>query len=90
MAAPKKPPMRHCTACGAELPKKELIRIVRSPDGVISVDTNGKSSGRGAYICKKASCLAKAVKTGRLGRSLGVQIPDEVTERLAAEIGEND
>lgn len=87
---PKKPPMRHCTGCGAELPKKELIRIVRSPDGVISVDSNGKSSGRGAYICKKASCLSKAAKTGRLGRSLGVQIPDDVYALLSQEIGGNE
>jgi len=87
---PKKPPMRHCTGCGAELPKKELIRIVRSPDGVISVDGNGKSSGRGAYICKKASCLSKAAKTGRLGRSLGVQIPDDVYALLSQEIGGNE
>ena len=87
---PKKPPMRHCTICGAELPKKELIRIVRSPDGVISVDGNGKSSGRGAYICKKASCLSKAAKTGRLGRSLGVQIPDDVYALLSQEIGGNE
>ena len=87
---PKKPPMRHCTGCGAELPKKELIRIVRSPDGVISVDCNGKSSGRGAYICKKASCLSKAAKTGRLGRSLGVQIPDNVYALLSQEIGGNE
>ncbi len=87
---PKKPPMRHCTGCGAELPKKELIRIVRSPDGVISVDGNGKSSGRGAYICKKASCLSKAAKTGRLGRSLGVQIPDNVYALLSQEIGGNE
>lgn len=82
--------MRHCTGCGAELPKKELIRIVRSPDGVISVDGNGKSSGRGAYICKKASCLSKAAKTGRLGRSLGVQIPDNVYALLSQEIGGNE
>lgn len=90
MAQPKKPPMRHCTGCGAELPKSEMIRIVRAPDGTVSIDEKGKSSGRGAYVCRKASCVTKAAKTGRLGRSLGVQIPAEVYENLAAQIGEND
>lgn len=82
MKTVKKPPMRHCLGCGAELPKNELIRVVRSPDGVISIDTTGKSAGRGAYICNKASCLQKARKTGRLGRALDSPISDEIYETL--------
>lgn len=82
MKTVKKPPMRHCLGCGAELPKNELIRVVRSPEGVISIDTTGKSAGRGAYICKKASCLQKARKSGRLGRALDSAISDEIYETL--------
>ena len=74
--------MRHCLGCGAELPKNELIRVVRSPEGVISIDTTGKSAGRGAYNCKKASCLQKARKSGRLGRALDSAISDEIYETL--------
>ncbi|MBQ7700060.1 MAG: YlxR family protein [Clostridia bacterium] len=82
MKTVKKPPMRHCLGCGAELPKNELIRVVRSPEGVISIDTTGKSAGRGAYICKKASCLQKARKSGRLGKALDSSISDEIYEVL--------
>ena len=82
MKTAKKPPMRHCLGCGAELQKSELIRIVRSPEGVVSVDTTGKSAGRGAYICKKASCLQKARKSGRLSRALGAGISDEIFDTL--------
>ena len=85
----KKPPMRHCLGCGAELPKSELIRIVRSPEGAVSLDTTGKSAGRGAYICKKASCLQKVRKTGRLNKSLGCTVSDEVFEALKAQTGDN-
>ena len=83
----KKPPMRHCLGCGAELPKSELIRVVRSPDGVVSIDTTGKSAGRGAYICRKASCLQKARKAGRLGKALDCAISDEVFEALKEQTG---
>ena len=86
MKADKKPTMRHCTGCGAEVPKKDLIRVVRSPEGEVSVDTTGKSPGRGAYICRSAACLQKACRTGRLGRSLGVAIPDDVAEKLKERI----
>ena len=86
MKSVKKPPMRHCTGCGAELPKNELIRVLRSPDGVISIDETGKGAGRGAYICKKASCLQKARKTGRLNRSLNITISDEILQKLQEQI----
>ena len=87
--AKKKMPERRCIGCGAMKPKAELIRVVRSPEGDVSVDLTGKKSGRGAYICRSASCLSKAVKKGQLARNLGVSIPDEIADRLRLEI-END
>ena len=66
----KKIPMRKCTGCGEMKPKKELIRVVRSPEGAISLDATGKSSGRGVYICRSAECLKKARKSNALSRSL--------------------
>jgi len=82
----KKVPMRRCTGCGEHFPKRELIRIVRTPDGEILLDEVGKASGRGAYICKKASCLKKARKAKRLESSLEVLIPNEVYDRLEEEL----
>ncbi len=58
----KKQPLRQCTGCGEMKPKKELVRIVKSPEGIISLDRSGKANGRGAYICRNAECYRKAVK----------------------------
>lgn len=82
----KKVPVRMCSGCGQHIPKKELIRVVRSPEGELSVDLTGKKSGRGAYLCQRAECLQKARKTRRLERALSCQIPDEVYQRLEEEI----
>lgn len=82
----KKIPQRMCTGCMEMKPKKELIRIVKSPEGEVSVDLTGKKSGRGAYICKDEECLAKAFKTKRLSRNLEVQISDEIYNALQEEI----
>ena len=82
----KKIPERLCVGCQEKHPKKELIRIVRSPEGEFSVDLTGKKSGRGAYLCACASCLAKARKAKRLERAFGVPVPDDVYERLTEEI----
>lgn len=82
----KKIPMRKCTGCNEMKPKKELVRIVRDPEGNISVDLTGKKSGRGAYICKTAQCLAAAKKAKRLERAFECSIPEEVYERLEGEI----
>ena len=60
ITAQKKQPVRKCTGCGEHFPKKELVRILRTPEGEIVIDEGGKKSGRGAYICKKAECLKKA------------------------------
>jgi len=86
----KKIPVRMCSGCGEHFPKKELVRIVRSAAGAISVYLTGKKSGRGAYICKKVECLRKARKTKRLERSFGTQIPEDVYNRLEEEMAENE
>ncbi len=70
--------------------KKELIRIVREPDGTISLDKTGKKSGRGAYICKNVQCLIKAKKAKRLEKNLECSIPDDIYNRLEGEFTEND
>lgn len=71
-------------------PKKELIRVVKSPEGEISVDFKGKKSGRGAYICPDEACLKKSIKSKALERTLGVKIPEEIYESLTLQIGEAD
>jgi hypothetical protein len=82
MTKPKKIPMRMCCGCGENLPKRELVRVVKSPEGVISLDTTGKKSGRGAYICPKLDCLTKAQKSRRLEKVFSSQVPQEVFEVL--------
>ena len=82
----KKIPMRQCLGCREMKPKQSLIRVVRSPEGEISLDTRGKASGRGAYICKDSACLKKARKSKALERSLEIQIPDELYDRLEQEM----
>ena len=82
----KKVPVRMCAGCNEHKLKKELVRIVRSPEGEISVDLTGKKSGRGAYLCRDAQCLAKARKAGRLQRALACEIPAEVFDRLEEEL----
>ena len=62
----RKIPMRRCVATGEQLPKKELLRVVRTPEGTVAVDLTGKANGRGAYLCRSAQCLKKAQKGGRL------------------------
>ena len=82
----KKQPERRCTGCGEHFPKSSLIRVVRDPDGEISLDLTGKKSGRGAYICKNSSCLKKARRARRLETSLECSIPDSVYARLEEEL----
>ena len=78
----KKIPMRTCIGCGAEKSKKELVRVVRDPEGHLSVDLTGRKNGRGAYICRSTECLKKARKGRRLEKSFSMQIPDEVYDEL--------
>lgn len=79
-------PLRKCLGCDEMLGKKGMIRIVRGPDGTISVDETGKRSGRGAYLCRDAECLSKARKKRGLERSLKCAVPAEVYERLEREM----
>lgn len=83
---PRKIPLRRCTGCGESFPKKELIRVVRSPEGTVSLDFTGKASGRGAYVCKKAACFKKARKQGRFKTALDCEIPESLLEALEEEI----
>lgn len=82
----KKIPLRMCTGCMEMKPKKELIRVVKSPENEVSVDLTGKKSGRGAYICKNSQCFEKAFKTKRLSRNLDIAISEEIYNRLREEI----
>ena len=86
---PRKIPMRMCVGCHEMKPKKELRRIVRSPEGEISIDLKGKKPGRGAYICRNAGCLGLAAKAHRLERAFSCKIPEDVYEKLAKELNEN-
>ncbi len=82
----KKIPQRMCNGCMEMKPKKELIRIVKSSDGEVSVDLTGKKPGRGAYICRNSQCLEKAYKSKKLNKSLEASISEEVRISLRTEI----
>ena len=86
LAKEKKIPIRRCSGCGEHFPKRELIRVLRTPTGEIVIDFVGKASGRGAYICNNSACLKKARKTRRIELSLDCKIPDEVYDRLTEEV----
>ena len=81
---PRKIPMRMCVGCREMKEKKELIRVVRSPEGVVSLDPVGKKNGRGAYVCANADCLKRAIKQKQLERQLDVTLPAETLEALTA------
>ena len=82
----KKIPMRKCLGCMQSFPKKDLIRVVRTPENEVLIDRTGKKSGRGAYLCKDKACLKKAVKAKRLQSNLEVQISEELIESLSKEL----
>ena len=86
----KKIPMRRCTGCGEQKPQKELVRVVKTPDGEILLDLTGKASGRGAYICNNAECLKKARKSKRIDRTFEMTIPDAIYEQMEEEISKDD
>ncbi len=85
----RKVPLRKCTGCGEMKPKRELVRVVRSKDGEVSLDLLGKKPGRGAYICKDKECLKLARKAKRIERALECQISPELYDMMEKEI-END
>ena len=82
----KKVPLRRCVGCGEMKPKKELLRIVRSPDGEIGFDPTGKKSGRGAYLCAGPECLKKAQKGKKLEKAFECAVPDGVYAALETEL----
>ena len=82
--AVKKVPMRSCCGCREKKPKRELIRVVRSPE--VSFDITGRKAGRGVYLCNDKACLSKAIKSRALARALECEIPEEVYERLEGEM----
>ena len=82
----KKIPQRQCMGFRERKAKKELIRVVRTPEGGVQVDFNGKVNGRGAYLCPNPECLRKAQRIKSLERSLEIAIPEEVYTRLEKEI----
>ena len=82
----KKIPERQCLGCNEHRPKSELLRVVRSSEGEISLDFTGKKSGRGAYICRSLKCLQKARKSRRLDRILECEIPEEVYDAMEQEL----
>ena len=85
----RKPPMRMCIGCRERFDKRELIRVVRTPEGEVVIDDTGKKSGRGAYLCPGSSkCLTRAMKSKALERMLEVTIDDAVYEKLKEQIDE--
>ena len=84
----KKIPMRSCIVTKEKLPKQELIRVVRTPEGNVIVDLTGKANGRGAYLCDNIECLEKAIKTKKLERTFETQIEDKIYEDLRGEMFE--
>lgn len=87
---PKHIPQRQCLGCREMKPKAELVRVVRSPEGAVSLDLRGKAPGRGAYVCRSADCLKKALRSKAVSRSLGVEIPPELYDALAAQMEAED
>ncbi|MBQ2824121.1 MAG: YlxR family protein [Oscillospiraceae bacterium] len=90
MAGVKKIPLRMCLGCGEMKPKKELIRVVKSPEGEISLDLTGKKSGRGAYICRSCECFDKARKARKFEKSFSCRIDEEVYNSMEGELAENE
>ena len=82
----KKIPQRQCLGCNEHKPKREMLRVVRDPDGGISLDFTGKKSGRGAYICFDLACLKKARRSHRVERSLECEIPETVWDEMEKEL----
>lgn len=90
MMKTKKIPMRMCLGCGEMKPKRELIRVVKSKEGDISLDPTGKKSGRGAYICKSVECFEKARKARKFERSFSCMISEDIYNSMEGELRENE
>lgn len=87
---PKKQALRQCMGCREMKPKKELVRVVRSPEGEVSLDLRGKKPGRGAYVCPNGDCLKKAIKSRALERALEVKIEAELLDELREQTEEEE
>lgn len=79
-------PMRSCVGCGEKKEKKQLIRVIRTPEGEVKVDLTGRGNGRGAYLCPDPACLEKAWKKKSLNRALSCEIPAEIYESLKSSL----
>lgn len=90
MMKTKKIPMRMCLGCGEMKSKRELIRVVKSKEGDISLDLTGKKSGRGAYICKSVECFEKARKARKFERSFSCMISEDIYNSMEGELRENE
>jgi predicted RNA-binding protein YlxR (DUF448 family) len=86
MQQKKKIPLRKCTGCGEMKPKKELVRVVKTPEDEVLMDLTGRVNGRGAYICPNAQCLKIARKSKRIERSFQMQIPDKIYDKMEEEL----
>lgn len=86
----RKIPMRMCTGCGQMKPKRELVRVVKSQAGDVSLDLTGKKAGRGAYICRDKECLQKARKARRLEKAFSCRIPDEIYDKMEEELQDSE
>ncbi|SFU91050.1 RNase P modulator RnpM [Butyrivibrio sp. INlla21] len=84
----KKIPTRKCVGCGEMKDKRELVRVIKTPEDEILLDTTGRANGRGAYICNNIDCFKMALKNKGLERSLKAQIPEDVLDKLSKEFGE--
>lgn len=82
----KKTPLRQCIGCGQPMKKKNMIRVIRNPEGGIELDATGKKNGRGAYLCPSQDCLAKAEKSKGLERSFKMSVPREIYQQLSEEL----
>ncbi len=82
----RKMPQRSCIGCRAVKDKKDLVRIVHTPEGEYHVDPGGKAAGRGAYVCRDAACLEKAFRTEALNRAFRTKVPGEALKALIAEV----
>lgn len=88
MAMVRRIPLRRCSGCGEMKAKKELIRVIRTPEETIELDLTGKKNGRGTYVCRNAECLRLAERSKAIERSLNIAIPAEIYERLRKEIAD--
>lgn len=82
----KRVPMRMCVGCREMKPKKELLRVVRSPEGTVSIDATGRKPGRGAYVCRSAECLKRAIKQRQLERAFECPLGEETHASLLREL----